>query len=101
MNEEAFCLIGLLKARKSLECVTNLLPPARREIVLRLATEFSNLPTHEIRGKLAAVREAAVLQAKSHLTEELGTGWRELPPLLQCWIAQAAPRTHGNQDHQE
>lgn len=101
MNEVAFCLVGLLKAGKSLEGVTNLLPPDRREIVLRLATELSSLPTHELRKKLAAVREAAVLQANSRLTEQLGTGWRELPPLLQCWIAKAAPGTHGNQDHQE
>ena len=101
MSEEPFCLVGLLKAGKSLEGVTNLLPPARREIVLRLATEFSNLQTHELRKKLAAVSEAAVVQAKSRLTEELGSGWREFPSLLQCWIAQAARRTHGNQDHQE
>ena len=101
MNEEPFCLVGLLKAGKSLEGVTNLLPPDRREIVLRLATEFSDLPAQELRKKLAAVREAAVIQEKSRLTEELGTGWRELPTLLQCWIAQAAPGTHGNQDHQE
>jgi hypothetical protein len=93
--------VGLLKAAKSLEGVAGLLPPERREVVLRLVTEYSNLPPRELRKKLAAVREAAVLQAHSRLTQELGTGWRELPPLLQCWIAQAAPRTHGNQDHQE
>jgi hypothetical protein len=101
LNEEPFCLVALLKAGESLDRVTNLLPPARREIVLRLATEFSNLPTEKLREKLAAVREAAVLRTQSWLNEELGQAWRELPSLLQCWIAQAAPRTHGNQDHQE
>lgn len=101
MNEEPFCLVALLKAGECLGRVMSLLPPARREIVLRLATEFSNLPTDELRKKLGAVREAAVVQEQSRLTEELGPAWRELPPLLQCWIAQAAPRTHGNQDHQE
>ena len=101
MNNKAFCLVGLLKAGKSLEGVTNLLPGARQETVLSLATKFSILSADELRKELAALREAAVLQAESRLTEELGHAWRELPPLLQCWIAQAAPRTHGNQDHQE
>lgn len=101
MNEEAFCLVGLLKAGKSLERVTNLLPPDRREVVLRLAAEFSNLPTHELRKRLVALRESALLQWKSRLTVELGTGWRDLPPLLQSWLGQAAPLTYGNQDHQD
>ena len=101
MNEEPFCLVALLKAGESLDRVTDLLPPARREIVLQLATEFSSLPTDKLRERLAAVRELAVLQTQSCLNEELGHAWRELPSLLQCWIAQAGPRTHGNQDHQE
>ena len=57
MNEEPFCLVGLLKVGKSLERVTNLLPPNRRKIVLRLAAEFSDLPPHELRKKLAALRD--------------------------------------------
>lgn len=101
MNEEPFCLVGLLKAGKSLERVTNLLPPNRREIVLRLAAEFSDLPAHELRKKLAALRESAVLQTKSRLTAEMGTGWQQLPPLLQGWLGQGVSLTHGNQNHQE
>lgn len=101
MNEEPFCLVALLKAGESLDRVTSLLPTARREVILKLANEFSNLPAEELRKRLAAVWEAAELQMKSRLTEEFGQAWRELPPLLQCWIAQAVPRTHGNQNHQE
>jgi hypothetical protein len=100
LTEEAFCLAGLLKDGKSLERVTNLLPPGRREIVLRLAGEFSDLTSHELRKKLLALREAAVLQLNTRLTAELGAGWRELPPFLQCWLRQAVPPIHGNEDHQ-
>lgn len=101
MIEQAFCLVGILKARDSLERVTNLLPPDRREIVLRLAREFSNLTSHELRKKLLALRESAVLQSNTRLTAELGARWQELPPFLQCWLRQAMPLIHGNEDHQE
>lgn len=101
MIEEGFCLAGLLKAGTSLERVTNLLPPGRRESVSRLVSEFSSLPALELRKKLIALRESAAHQVKGRLTQELGAGWRELPPLLQCWLGQVVLRTHGNEDHQE
>lgn len=101
MIEEAFCLTGLLKAGKSLERVTSLLPAGRRDKVLQLIGELSGLPGHELQKRLVALRESAVLQVKARLTQELGTGWRELPPLLQCWLGEVVLRTHGNQNHQE
>ena len=55
LNEEPFCLVALLKAGESLDRVTNLLPPARREIVLQLATRVFKFAEHELRKKLAAV----------------------------------------------
>jgi hypothetical protein len=101
LNEEAFCLAGLLRAVQSLEDVANLLPPARRETVLRLAAEWSHLQVAGLREQLAELRQSAVFQAESRLTAEMGTGWQQLPPLLQCWLGNVVARTHGNQDHQE
>ena len=101
MIDEAFCLAGLLKAGTSFERVTSLLPPGRRDKVLQLTLELSGLPHHELQKRLVALRESAVLQVKVRLTKELGTGWRELPPLLQCWLGEVVLRTHGNQNHQD
>jgi len=99
--DEAFCLAGLLKAGTSFERVTSLLPPGRRDKVLQLTLELSGLPHHELQKRLVALRESAVLEVKGRLTTELGTGWRELPPLLQCWLGEVVLTTHGNQNHQE
>ena len=101
MIEEAFCLAGLLKAGTALERVASLLPPGRRDRVLQLSRELSVLPHHELQKRLVALREPAVLHAKARLTKELGTGWRELPPLLQCWLGEVVLRTHGYQNHQK
>jgi len=99
--DEAFCLAGLLKAGTSFERVTSLLPPGRRDKVLQLTLELSGLPHCELQKRLVALRESAVLEVKGRLTTELGTGWRELPPLLQCWLGEVVLTTHGNQNHQE
>ena len=101
LNEEAFCLVGLLKVGKSLKRVADLLPPDRRETVLRLAAEYSQLPSQDLRKKLVAMRESGLLSVRTRLTAEFGNGWRGLPPLVQCWLGQALAHTHGNQDHQE
>lgn len=96
MIDEAFCLAGLLKTRESFQRVACLLPPGRREAVLQLAGELSALPIHELQNRLCALRESAVLQVKTRLTEKLGVGWRELSPLLQRWLGEVVLRTHGN-----
>jgi hypothetical protein len=99
--DEAFCLAGLLKARKSLEKVANLLPASRRDAVLGVARDLSGLPDHELQKRIAKLRESAVLQINERLTQEVGRAWKELPPILQRWLGEVILRSDGNKDHQK
>lgn len=96
MTDEAFCLAGLLKSRESFDRVACLLPPGRRETILRLAGELAALPAQELQNRLCALRDAAALRVKELLTRKLGTGWTELSPLLQHWLSEVELRTYGS-----
>ena len=96
MIDEAFCLAGLLKSGGSFERVASLLPPGRRETILRLAGELAAVPSHDLQKRLCALTEAAALQVKERLNRKLGVGWNELSPVLQHWLGEAALRTHGS-----
>lgn len=96
MTDEAFCLAGLLKGRECFNRVACLLPPGRRETILRLAGDLEALPAQELQNRLCALRDAAALQVKEHLTRKLGAGWNELSPLLQCWLGEVVLRSYGS-----
>ena len=99
MIDEVFCIAGLLKGREALDRTASLLPPDRRENVLRLADEFSKLSAQALQEKLTGLRASTANESGSRFTAEVGTGWRELPPILQNWLAQATWTAHGNEDH--
>jgi hypothetical protein len=96
---EAFCYLGLIRARPSLSRLLAMLPPERREQAASLIGSCAELSDLELRNKLAELRFAEAEDLRRRVNVPPGASLERLNPVLRRWLEGKAEKGDGREDH--